>query len=390
MSTTAGRLDPIAEGAITPYTIDIAPETLDDLHRRLAATRFAVSFDPTGWADGTSANHLHELVEYWRDGYDWNAQQRRLNELPQFTSEFDGELVHFVWLRADGSSPARPPVVLTHGWPGSFVEFLGIAPELARYGHDVVIPTIPGFGFPGPPWSRPATVLGVASAWAALMKRLGYDSYYAHGGDIGAVISRVLGMVDPEHLAGLHMNSGVGGVPEISAIGPDGPHTRAEQGLVRYATDLAAYAHLHATRPLSIGHALADSPAGLLAWIAERFHDWTEAATTGHDTVSRDELLTNTMVYWLNNAAASAATFYKTNGFFGATGEIPVSTTPTAVSIFANDILISDRALSERFNNIVQWREHTRGGHFPALEVPHLLAADIMCAFAADGPMATS
>ncbi|MFL6288687.1 MAG: epoxide hydrolase family protein [Actinomycetes bacterium] len=375
----------LADDSIHPYRIDVPQDVLDDLQRRLESTRWAFTDDPSSWADGAASSYLRALVAHWITDYDWRAQERRLNSYPQYTTVIGGEPIHFVWLQGEASANRRPPVVLTHGWPGSFLEFLTVGDQLVAHGHDVVIPTIPGFGFPGPPRAGRATVQGVSLAWAALMQRLGYSSYYAHGGDIGSVIARVLGLVDTEHVLAIHLTSIMGGIPDIGGLPSDALTTKAEKAAFRYATELSAYAHLHATRPLSLSHALSDSPAGVLGWIVERFHDWTEATTTLRDTVDRDELITNTMIYWLTNATTSSATFYKTNGFYGGMSfEIPVSPTPTAVSVFPHDIIVSDRTLAEPYNRITEWTEHTTGGHFPGLEVPDLLAADLLRAFSED------
>lgn len=368
---------------IRPFRIAITDDALEDLTRRLATTRWAPTDAPESWADGTASSSLRDLVDHWQHHYDWRAEEGRLNSYPQFLTEFDGEDIHFIWLRALDSTARRPPVLLTHGWPGSFTEFLTVATRLSEHGHDVVIPTIPGFGFPGPARRR-WDIQKVASVWASLMDRLGYSSYFAHGSDIGGIITRVLGLIDTEHIAGLHLTSIVG-LPSIRGRTPDELTSAAERAAYRYAVELSGYAHLQATRPLSIGHALADSPTGLLSWIAERFHDWTQAATSLKETVDRRDLITNTMIYWLNNTAASSALFYKSSGLYGGgTSTTSVSTVPTAVSNFSNDILISDRELAEVSNQITNWTEHDQGGHFAGLEVPELLADDLIRAFGDD------
>ncbi|TCC36418.1 epoxide hydrolase family protein [Kribbella speibonae] len=365
------------EELVHPFQIAIADSVLEDLSVRLTGTRWAVTDDADSWSDGVSLAHLEDLVGFWQRDYDWREEETRLNAYPQFLTEIDGDDIHFVWLRAKNGASDLLPIVLSHGWPGSFSEFLEVGELLATRGHDVVIPSLPGFGFPGPSKQR-WDIVKTATAWATLMKRLGYSRYVAHGCDIGALVSHVLGLIDAAHVAGIHVTSIVGGIPDVSGRRTDDLTTKTEIQMHRYITDLSAYAFLHTTRPLSIGHALADSPTGLLSWIAERFHDWTAASQTGVETVDRTALITNTMIYWLNNTLGSSVTFYKSSHLFGGDYPAPpVSTTPAAVSVFAYDYLISDRQLAEQYNQIVQWTEHGEGGHFPALEVPHLLADDI-------------
>ena len=376
-----GEALPVSDTGVENFQFAFPSDALADLRRRLSDTRWSYGGDETGWDDGAPLKYLQELVGYWRSEYDWREQQSRLNAYPQYTTVIDGEPIHFVWRRSDHVDRQPIPIIMTHGWPGSVVEFLTVSDLLAAAGFDVVIPTIPGFGLPGALKGTDWTVDRVARGWAELMRRLGYDQYVAHGGDIGTVITRQLGFVDEDHVRGLHVTSVAGGIPDIGAKQEHELMTRAEKAAFRYRYGLSAYAQLHSTKPHSLAHALADSPVGLLAWIVERFHDWTAAIAAPEEVVGRDEILTNTMIYWMSNSFASSARFYKVNGLL-APYEIPVSRVPTAVSVFHDDIIISERSLAERYNNISMWVEHEMGGHFPGLERPNALVADICSAFA--------
>jgi microsomal epoxide hydrolase len=280
------------------------------------------------------------------------------------------------------------PLLLTHGWPGSVVEFLGLIGPLtdpAAHGGDradafhVIIPTVPGFGLSGQAagWS----VQRAAPAWAELMRRLGYSRYVAHGGDTGALISRQLGLVDPEHLVAVHLTLIPSATPTAETADMSDP---AERRAVEYAArlyyEIGAYAMLQATRPQSLAYGLTDSPVGQLAWIVERFKDWTDSVDAPEDAVDRDAMLTNVMIYWLNATAGSSARYYKVHT--GNWGEPePPSGVPTAVAVLPRDIGAPVRRLAETNHKIVRWTEYERGGHFAAMEVPDLLVADLRASF---------
>lgn len=362
------------------YEIRVAPETLADLDRRLEATRWSAAEDGGLWDDGAPVAYLQDLVRYWRTGFDWPAREAHLNGFPQFLIEIDGEPIHFVWMRS--AIPDAMPVLITHGWPGSFVEYLAVGEELCTAGYDVVIPTLPGFGLPGPPRTGHWTVAEVVAAWARLMQQLGYERYVAHGVDIGAIVTRVLGTLDADRVAAIHVTIPVGGTPDVTGRDEATLASAAERAAYRYAHLLGAYAFLHATRPQSIGHALADSPAALLGWLIERYQDWTGAQAGPHEVIDRDDMLTTAMLYWTTNAAATSARFYKTNRLYGRpSGPPPVATTPTAVSVFGDDIVIPERELAARYNTITRWVEHPTGGHFPGFEMPRVLVRDLLDAF---------
>jgi epoxide hydrolase len=368
-----------------PFRISTPEEDLDDLRDRLQGTRWPTEIAGQGWARGVPLSYVTELADYWRTSYDWRKEETRLNEFPQFTTTIDGARVHFLHVRSP--EPDALPLIITHGWPGSVVEFLDIIGPLtdprahggsADDAFHLVIPSIPGFGFSGPTREPGWTARRVASAFAELMRRLGYQRYVAQGGDLGAVVSPELGRVDPEHLLAVHVNAAtVGFMPfppipetELSEL-THSERTRVER-IAAFMSDDFGYAQIQSTRPQTLAYGLTDSPAGQLAWIVEKFQSWTHAELP-EDAVNRDTMLTNVMVYWLTRTAGSAATIYYEDMHAGQWPER--STTPTGVAVFAEDISI--RRYAEQNNNVVHWSEFDRGGHFAALEAPDLLVGDI-------------
>ncbi|WP_329111119.1 epoxide hydrolase [Micromonospora sp. NBC_01699] len=369
-----------------PFRIEVLQAQLDDLTRRLEQTRWPDEAPGVGWTYGIPLGYTRELAEYWRTTYDWRAWEARLNSYPQFRTEIDGHDVHFLHVRSARADAL--PLLLTHGWPGSVVEFLDVIGPLtdpAGYGSDpadafhVIIPTVPGFGLSGQAagWS----VQRAAPAWAELMRRLGYSRYVAHGGDTGALISRQLGLIDPDHLAAVHLTL----IPSASLTAENAdPSDPAEQQAVgnaaRFDYEIGAYALLQATRPQSLAYGLTDSPVGQLAWIVERFKDWTDSTDVPEDAVDRDAMLTNVMIYWLNATAGSSARYYKEETSNWGEPE-PPSSVPTAVAVLPRDIGAPVRRLAETNHRIVRWTEYDRGGHFAAMEVPDLLVADLRTSF---------
>jgi epoxide hydrolase len=349
---------------ITPFRIDIPQADLDDLNDRLSRTRWPNEVADAGWDYGFPLARLKELAEYWRTGYDWREHEAALNDLPHFTTEIDGQNIHFVHVRS--SKPDALALILTHGWPGSFLEFLDVIEPLSRDFH-LVIPSIPGFGFSGPTHERGWDVVRVARAWAELMRRLGYERYGAQGGDFGAGISIALGAVAPEHVVGVHVNY----LP--TRPDPDVEVSEADEARLDTVRRLMAnrppYQALQALTPQTIGYALTDSPVGQLVWIAERFAQWTDPATP----VSADRMLTDISLYWLTATAASSGRFHHETP----RGSLQPCRVPLGVAVFAHDITQSVRPLAERLYDIRHWSEFERGGHFAAMEVPELLAGDV-------------
>jgi epoxide hydrolase len=374
---------------IRPFRLEVPQANLDDLHQRLARTRWPDDPPGLGWEYGIPAAYLRELAEYWRGGYDWRAQEAKLNSFPQFTTQLDGHDVHFFHVRSP--EPAALPLVLTHGWPGSVVEFLDLIGPLAdprAHGGDpadafhVVVPSPPGFGLSGPTRETGWTVARVARAWAELMRRLGYDRYVAHGGDFGAMTSRALGLADPEHVAAIHLTQ----VFDASTNAENADFSveeekRSVEAGYRYEYELGGYAAIQSTRPQLVAYGLTDSPAFQLAWIADGFKQWTDSTGSPEDAVDRDALLTNVMLYWLTGTAGSSARYYK-EGTDRAWGEPePPSPVPTAVAVFPHDISVPIRRLAERNHNVIRWTRFDRGGHFAAMEEPDLLLRDLRESF---------
>ncbi|MEU4065163.1 epoxide hydrolase family protein [Streptomyces wedmorensis] len=386
-----------------PFRIDIPQAQLDDLHRRLDATRWPDELPGVGWDRGVPVGYLKELAEYWRTSFDWRAAEAQLNAHPQFVEEIDGAQVHF--LHVTSPEPDATPLLLTHGWPGSVAEFLDVIGPLTdprAHGGDpaeafhLVIPSIPGYGFSTlteTGWDTPR----IARAWAELMARLGYGKYIAQGGDAGAVISLELGRVDPEHVLGVHVNMLMtfpsGDPAEFEGLDE---LDQARLGkLARFDAELSGYMKLQQTRPQTLAYGLTDSPVGQLAWIVEKFLDWTGATELPEDAVDRDRLLTNVTIYWLTATAGSSAQFYY-EGAAGvraaASGAVPPPVTvPVGVAVFPDDIFVPIRRFADRdLPNITHWTEFEQGGHFAALEQPEALTGDIRAFARALRPVAVA
>ncbi|WP_158883606.1 epoxide hydrolase family protein [Amycolatopsis anabasis] len=373
-----------------PFRIEIPQAALDDLHRRIADTRWPVESPGDGWSRGVPLGYLKELAEYWRTTFDWRATERRMNRYPQFTTQIDGADVHFLHVRSP--EPDAMPLVMTHGWPGSVVEFLDVIEPLtdpAAHGadradaFDLVIPSLPGHGFSGPITEPGWDYRRVARAWAELMRRLGYRGYVAQGGDHGAYVSLELGRVAPEQVRGVHVNMlhAIPAGPEDLAGLSASDQARVEK-LVRFDAELSGYMKVQATRPWTVSYGLTDSPVGQLAWIVEKFREWTDSKEFPEEAVNRDLLLANVTIYWLTSTAASSANlFYEARGFMqdiftpgNQRDPVPV---PVGVLVFTPDFA-PVRSFAERdYPSITQWSEFDRGGHFASLEQPELFADDI-------------
>jgi epoxide hydrolase len=377
---------------IQPFTISIPQSALDDLEDRLARTRWPNELPGVDWSRGVALGYLQELADYWRTQYDWRQHEARLNQFPQFITEIDGQNIHFLHVRSP--EPHALPLILTHGWPGSVMEFLKVIGPLSdprRHGGDpadafhLVIPSLPGFGFSGPTHETGWNTERIAKAWAVLMHRLGYERYGTQGGDFGAFVSPELGRIDPDYVVGVHVNAATygfipfGQVEEAElATMTDAEKTRLER-LNRYLNDGNGYFQIQATRPQTVGYGLADSPVGQLAWIVEKFKEWTfPTADLPETAIDRDDILTNVMIYWLTGTGASSAHLYYESMHGGSWHATP-ATTPTGVAVFAEDVAI--RRYAEYGNNIVHWSEFERGGHFAAMEAPDLLIEDMRIFF---------
>src|SRR5919199_2024991 len=374
--------------SVQPFRVSIPKADLEDLQERLARTRWPDELPGVGWGRGVPLGYLKELTEYWQDGYDWRQWEAKLNKYPQFTTTIDGQNVHFLHVRSP--EPDAFPLIISHGYPSSVVEFLSIIGPLTdprAHGGDpadafhVVAPSLPGFGF-----SRPTREVGwdtrrIARAWAELMSRLGYQRYGAQGGDTGAIVSPELGRIAADHVVGVHANGLTvfpsGDTAELGDL-TDGERARLAR-LQQRSQDGLGYAMIQSTRPQTLAYNLADSPAGQLAWIVEKFKEWTDpAAELPEDAVDRDQLLTNITLYWLTNTGGSSAQiYYEGRSSWGQPAQR--SAVPTGVAVFPDDFSI--RRLVEREHTIVHWAEFDRGGHFAAVEAPDLLVGDVRTFF---------
>lgn len=375
---------------ILPFRIDIPQADIDDLHKRLRNTRWPDELPGAGWNYGIPLSYVRDLTEYWATAYNWRENEARLNEFPQFTTSIDGQNVHFLHVRTQEANAL--PLLITHGWPGSIVEFVKIIGPLVdprAHGGDpadafhVVAPSIPGYGFSGPTREAGWDVKRIATAFAKLMSRLGYQRYGAQGGDWGSAISRQLGLLDPDHVIGLHFNTLAAppsGDPEEMKLLSEKEKTYLEAAQ-RFRQQGSAYFVIQTSRPQTLAYALTDSAVGLLAWIAEKFREWSDPAE-GEDSIERDQLLTNVSIYWFTQTANSSARLYFEFMRSGSSwGRVEPSTVPTGVAVFPREIAPPIRRFAERSNNIVHWSEFDRGGHFAAMEQPELLVADIRTFF---------
>jgi epoxide hydrolase len=374
--------------AVEPFLVNVDEVVLDDLRDRLARTRFAQQVDGSSWDAGMPGDYLRELVAYWRDDYDWRAEEARLNQLNQYRTTIDDQTIHFVHARSPHADAM--PLLLTHGWPGSFVEFQEVIPKLvdptahggrAEDAFHVVAPSLPGYAFSGPTKSPGWDVLRIARAFTVLMDRLGYDRYGAQGGDWGAQVTTRIPLLDPEHCIAIHLNMALGSRPA-----EPGPLTEEEQAdlasMALFQRKEAAYAAEQGTKPNTVGAALDDSPVGLLAWIVEKFRTWSDCDGDPESCFTRDQLLTNVTVYWVTGTATSAARLYFESNRSGVlSAELPFITVPTGVARYPKEVLGWPRAWVERQYHVTSWTTMPRGGHFAAMEQPELFAEDLRAFF---------
>ena len=379
-----------ADTAIRPFTIRVSDSVLTDLKARLKNPRISEPLQGDGWALGTDTKYLKELVAYWRDRFDWRAQERKLNAMEQFTTTIDGLQVHFVHRKS--KHPGAFPLLITHGWPGSFAEFTKIIGPLtgpvahggsAADAFDVVMPSIPGFGFSGKPKDAGFDPARIALIEAQLMARLGYVRYGAQGGDWGSIISTQVAARDTAHVAGLHLNMCTGAAP--AGADPEARLTEAERARLKvrqtFQNEETGYQQIQGTKPQTIGIALNDSPVALAAWIVEKFRTWCDCDGTPETIFTKDELLTNITLYWVTETAASSARIYYESRH-PTTPPVPGRIeVPTACADFPKEIIWSPRRWLEARYNITRWTEMPKGGHFAALEQPQLLVDDIRAFF---------
>jgi len=378
-----------AQNAITPFKIHIDDAVLADLKQRLARTRFPGEIAKSDWDYGTNLGYLKELVTYWHDRYDWRAAERRLNQFDQFTTNIDGLDIHFIHQRS--KNPNAMPLAITHGWPGSVVEFtkvIGPLTDPVAHGGNagdsfhVVAISVPGFGFSGKPTERGYGPERIAGIVAKLMARLGYTRYGLQGGDWGSSISRFAALNDASHVAGLHLNFCLAGPPP-GAKDPNEGVTPAELERTRarqtFFDTERGYFLEQSTKPQTIGYSLDDSPAGLAAWIVEKFRSWSDVDGSVETKFTKDELLTNITLYWVTQSGASSARiYYENQRAKPAQGRVTV---PTACAVFPKEISIAPRKWVEAQYNVTRWTEMPRGGHFAAMEEPQLLVDDVRAFF---------
>ena len=365
---------------IRPFTIDVAESVLDDLRNRLAHTRWPDREVVDDWSQGIPLGYVQEVTAYWEGQYDWRARERSLNRFDQFLTEIDGVDVHFVHQRSP--HPDALPLLITHGWPGSIVEFHKVIEPLVdpvAFGGDaadafhVVAASLPGFAFSGKPTEAGWGVERIGAAWAALMSRLGYDRYVAQGGDWGSAVSSVVGSIDAEHCAAIHITLAMSSRPKGEPTEPD--ELQAIERITHYFEWESGYSTQQKTRPQTLGYALADSPVGQLAWILEKFWAWTDCDGHPENVLTRDEMLDNVMLYWVTGSATSSSRIYWES--FGRATR-PRVEVPTGFAVYPGEIVPPVRNwVGELYPNVVHWREYDKGGHFAAFEVPDTFVADL-------------
>ena len=367
---------------IRPFILAIPESQLDDLNSRIDLTRWPEKEAVDDWSQGTPLAALQDLLAYWRSGYDWRRCEARLNELGQFKTEIDGLEVHFLHIRSPHAGAM--PLIMTHGWPGSVIEFMGVIEALANptdggLAFHVVAPSLPGFGFSGKPTGTGWGVEKIARAWAELMGRLGYTRWVAQGGDWGSAVTTAIGVQKLPGCAGIHLNMPIGRPLPEDMADPSAGELKALTALQYYQDWDAGYSTQQRTRPQTVGYGLVDSPAGLAGWIFEKMWAWTDNQGSPYDALSRDQILDNLMLYWLPGTGASSARLYWES--FGSFAPQQVHL-PVAVSAFPTEILPTPRKWAERdCKNIVHWGELDKGGHFAAWEQPEAFVRELRVAF---------
>lgn len=375
----------MSNDAVTPFHLNVSDDTLNDLRDRLSRTRWPERETVSGWEQGVPLDRAQALVAYWQDGYDWRRCEAALNAIGQFTTEIDGLKLHFLHRRSP--NPDALPIVITHGWPGSVVEFMKVIGPLtdpvahggtAEDSFHVVCPSLPGYGFSERPkqgWPVPR----IAQAWITLMKRLGYYRFVAQGGDWGSAVTTAIGASGDASVAGIHLNMlVVRPTPEDLADATKQEKASLES-LQRYMQDGNGYSQQQATRPQTLGYGLVDSPVGQAMWIYEKFREWSDCNGEPENALGRDEMLDDIMLYWLTGTGASSARLYwESFKTFGSEKVV----VPTGYSMFPKEIFRASRRWAERqYPNIIHWNELDRGGHFAAFEQPQLFVEEVRAAF---------
>ena len=375
---------------IREFRIEIPEDELADLRGRLERTRWPDAETPDDWSQGLPLGYARELRDYWLNDYDWRTREAHFNQFPQAVTEIDGCDVHFIHCRSPHAQAV--PLLITHGWPGSVVEFHKVITPLvdpAAHGGQaddafhVICPSLPGYGFSGKPTTTGWGVEKIAGVWDVLMTRLGYEAYFAQGGDWGSAVTTAIGVQNLGHCVGLHVNMPNARAPESALENPSEQDKRALAGAQYYQEWGAGYSKQQSTRPQTLGYALVDSPMGQAAWVIEKFYEWTDCDGHPENAVSREELLDNVMFYWLTASGASSARLYweSFGRAFSGNGDNTVSL-PAGCSIFPKEIVPTPRSWAEtRYKNIVYWNELDRGGHFAAFEQPELFIEELRSCF---------
>ncbi len=377
---------PLTE-AISPFRVTTPASAIEDARQRLRNTRWPEQETVNDWSQGVPLRKMRALVEYWSRGYDWHRVEKRLNAQPQFRTQVDGLGIHFLHIRSAHENAL--PILITHGWPGSVVEFLQVIGPLtnptahggrAEDAFHVVLPSLPGFGYSDRPRSDGWDLARIARAWNTLMQRLGYSRWVAQGGDWGAGVTTALGHIRPPGLAAIHLNWQFVFPPQVPSSGLSGDELRAVAAANHFREHEYGYFLLQATRPQTVGYALIDSPVGQAAWIYEKFQAWTDNDGDVESVLSRDEMLDDISLYWLSQTAASSARIYWENNpasFAGGRLDLPV-----AVSVFPKEIFRAPRSWAEQsYPQLIYWNEVARGGHFAAFEQPTLFVEELRAAF---------
>jgi pimeloyl-ACP methyl ester carboxylesterase len=377
---------------VAPFSIAIGEEVLEDLRQRIRRTRWPDQVPGAGWTQGTELEFLERLLAHWAGGFDWRAQERELNRFRHFSADIEGVRIHFVHEKARGGSGI--PLILTHGWPSSFVEYLRVLPLLTDPaahgiegpGFDVVIPSLPGYGFSRRPLRTGVNYRSTAALWRQLMRALGYQRYGAGGGDFGAGVASYIALDEPERVIGLHLTN----LELAPHLGPGSrPLSEAERAYLaenqRWADVERGYSSIQSTKPQTVGYGLNDSPAGLAAWILEKWRSWTDSKGDVETRFSREFLLTLLTIYWATQTITPSMRDYLDNRFHGAPlGARDLVRVPTAVAVFAHEHVPEGeppREWAERLYDVRRWTRMPRGGHFAPAEEPELVARDLAAFF---------
>lgn len=362
---------------IKDFSINIPEDVLTDLHQRLKNTKWTNGKNGSDWKYGTDKDYLKDLVNYWANDYNWKNREKELNQYPQFKCNVDGVEIHFYHIKGKGKNPL--PIILSHGWPDSFIRYQKIIPLLGD-DFDIVIPSLPGFGFSDLPDSKSINNADIADLWQKLMtEKLGYDKFGAAGGDMGSGVTRYLAYKHPEQLIGIHLTD-VGILRDLVFSSNNENLSEEEkqykQTALQWLSQEGAYMSIQSTKPQTLAFGLSDSPVGLAAWILEKFYTWSDCNGNLENRFTKDQLLDNIIIYWFSNSiGTSIQMYYENTRSLPPIGKIEV---PTGIALFPKDVLLPPKSRVEENLNVVHWTEMPQGGHFTAMEAPESYADDII------------